>query len=1765
MDGNAAQQTDRAVPGPVGAPQGIRLPAASLPTAELHRVLYEFNNTKCAYPEHSLIQELFEARAAASEDAVALVCGDQQLSYSELNRKANQLAHALRAFGLPVEGRVALLVERGIESVVGMLGILKAGGVYVPLDPNYPADRLHFMIEDSAPVVIVAPADLERRARRLSMNVLVMDNRMSFLEDGNPTQDGLTSSSLAYVVYTSGSTGKPKGVMVEHRSILRLVVGSTYAPVNEQDCVSHTSSPSFDATTWEVWAALLNGARLLVIPQPILLEPVVLDALLVARRVTVMWLTIGLFNEYADLLQEAFSGLNYLLTGGDAMNPATARRVLQKSRPPRHLLNCYGPTETTTYASRLVVTAVAVDALSVPIGRPISNTTTYVLDENWQPAPVGTIGEIYIGGPGVARGYLERPDLTAERFVPDPFSRSSGYRLYRTGDLGRWRSDGSLDHLGRNDRQVKVRGFRVEPGEIEAVLQRVPWVRQAVVTTWEVKPDKRLVAYVVAHLHVKGTDKLTMRRHLTRQLRTYAQTVLPPYMVPAACVVLDSLPLTSNGKIDYKELPQPDLASVPESEYEAPGGDLEKTVADVWCDLLQVPRVSRHDNFFELGGHSLLMVRMMEQLRRVGVPGSTMALFAEPTLVGFCSLLVRPENPEEDLLPNRIPDNCAAIEPEMLTLIQLEPEEIQEIIEHVPGGARNVQDIYPLTPLQSGLLFHHLLSEQGPDVYVRPILLTVESSKSLERLITALQDVIDRHDVLRTAVFWEKLSQPAQVVYRKAMLPVHHPSPSAIADPDEQVAELLQLKNQKMDLQHAPLMSLHVVETGSGKPLPVVLKIHHSICDNVSLEAMFREVAAVIDGVAVESRTQTPFRNHVARMLALSRDTDVEKFFREKIGDVEEPTVPFGITDARGDGSSTEESSEEMERALGERARTVARLFGVSTASVFHAAWALVVSCTTGKGDVVFGSVLLGRMRSVGETHKSLGMFINTLPLRLRLECSVAGLVVQTQAELADLLRYEHASLSIAQRCSGIAGSASMFSSLLNYQHADPSGSSKKIGTDTGITVIKIPEWTNYPITLTVEEQDDRFTLRGGADRSIGAQRVIQFMKSAVSSLVEALETAPQLSATALQVLPEGERHWILDMFNATREEFSRTAVVHGLFEEQARRTPDVVAVICGSQQVTYSELDAKANRVASELMARGVRQGDRVAVFADRGVALVVGLLGTMKSGGAYVPIDVGYPAERVAYILTDCGPRAILTQESVLRQLPPGEVPILVFNGNAELLNRQAGDTVDGPTPRVVPSDLVYVIYTSGSTGRPKGAMLEHGNVVNLIAWNRKSFDLREGKRSSAVASVGFDASVFEMWPALCSGATLLLAPPVTANDPDALIDWWLSQDLDVGFLPTPLAEHAAARNAMHPTLRVMLVGGDRLRHHVVPDGVSLYNNYGPTETAVAATSGLMRAGEGVFHIGRPIANAQIYILDPYDKPVPIGVAGEIHIGGVCVGRGYLNQDEMTRAKFVGNPFARDPAERMYRSGDLGRWRADGTIEYLGRNDDQIKIRGFRIELGEIEVQLVRHPAVGEAIVITREDVPGSKHLVAYITERSGATLVTDELRSYLKDILPDYMIPNALVVVAEFPLTRNGKVDRKALPAPQRQAYSSGTYEAPQGPVEEVLASIWRDLLKVEVVGRDDDFFDLGGHSLLATQLKVRISLALSVELPVSDFFEYPILRELAARIDELRFARVMEKVTAGGDEMEDLLRKVASMPDGKVREWLRELNINNGVEK
>jgi amino acid adenylation domain-containing protein len=1603
-------------------------------------------------------------------------------------------------------------VERSLGMIVGLLAVLKAGGAYVPLDPTHPAERLRFMIQDSAPIVLLTQSHLQHRfsdlGATLPLLLLEQDSPWQSHTPANlaPTDLRVTPHHLAYIIYTSGSTGQPKGVMVEHGGLVNMAVMQIREFAVEQcSRVLQFASVSFDASIFEILMAMCPGAALYLPPQASVLVGETLMQLVVRHGITHALLPPAVLTTLppeADL-----PSIRTLIVGGDALPASLSHRWGRG----RRLINAYGPTETTVLAT--MHECRGQEAGKPPIGRPISNARIYILDEHREPVPIGVPGELYIGGAGVARGYLNRPELTAERFFKDPFVEEPGARMYRTGDLGRWQEDGNIEFLGRNDFQVKIRGFRIELAEIEARLMEHPGVREAVVVALEDNPEeKRLVAYYTAAGGVESAGEVLG----AEQLRSHLSQQLPEHMMPAAYVRVEGMPLTPNGKLDRKALPAPDSEAYASHGYEPPQGDTETKLAEVWGELLGLDRVGRQDNFFSLGGHSLLAVRAISRLRQaLGVEVALRDLFAHPVVADLARILDRAGH------------------------AQLPPIAPAERSEHLPVSFAQ-QRLWFLAQLEGVSEAYHI-----------PLGLHLKGDLDRVALRRALNRIVARHEALRTTFAFVD-EEPVQRIAPAEESGFHLMEQDLRGHGDAQ-AELARLAAQEaggsFDLEIGPLVRGRLIQMANDEHA-LLLTMHHIVFDGWS-QGIFRNELSELYSVFHDGREdplpelEIQYADYAVWQRRWIEGEILQQqgaYWKAALAGVPEVLeLPADHPRRAQQDFAGAFAQLVLDQQLTSGLRALGQRHGTTLFMTLLAGWAALLARLSGQQDVVVGTPTANRGRT--EIEPLIGFFVNTLAIRMDLSDSPGVSQLLEQAKTQALAAQQNQDIPFEQVIELVnpvrsLSHSPLFQVMFAWQNNER-GTLHLPGLQWG-ALPSLPHRTSkFDLTVSLGLAGDRIV--GGIQyaTSLFEQASVERYLGYFQSLLGGMVADETRQVDRIPILTAGERHRVLYEWNETKAEFPSDKCVQELFEEQAEKTPEATAVVFEEQQLSYGELNRRANQLAHYLRKLGVKPDDRVAICVERSLEMVVALVAVLKAGGAYVPLDPAYPIERLRFMLEDSGPVAVLTQGELKGQFTGVGEGIRVLDvKDASRWQEEAETDPDRTSVGLTAEHPAYVIYTSGSTGKPKGVVVTHSCLANYILWSDKTYYRQAGSGSPLVHSIGFDGIVTTLFGPLICGQTLTVLPQGVEMEHLADLRPEVVRYTLVKVTPSHLKLLNQVISSQIAPTRTLMIGGEAIVPSDVlfwqrrfPD-VRLINHFGPTEATVGCCALEISKSASEYHsipIGRPIWNTQIYILDEHREPVPLGIPGELYIGGAGVARGYLNRPELTAEKFVGDPFADEAGARMYRTGDLGRWVGDGNIEFLGRNDFQVKIRGFRIELGEIESRLIQHPGVREAVVVVHEDGRGDKRLIAYYIaaarekeqsdepagEQQEGSLGAEELRSHLSQQLPEYMVPVAYVRLESLPLTPNGKLDRKALPAPEGDAYAARGYEAPVGEIETQMAAIWAEVLKVERIGRHDNFFALGGHSLLTLRV-VNLLERVDIQILAPDVFACPTIESLARKV-------------------------------------------------
>ncbi|WP_052391239.1 non-ribosomal peptide synthetase [Streptomyces sp. NRRL B-24484] len=1626
--------------------------------------------------------------AAQDPAAVAVVAADgSRLTFGELDARANRLARHLIALGAGPETTVGVHLDRGPDLVVALLAVLKSGAAYVPVDPAHPAERTAHVLADAGVALVLTSAARAGALPAAGGRTAVPVDAVRL--DGLPATDPgvpVDPDSLAYVIYTSGTTGRPKGVETTHRGLANYLLWSAGAYAGAPGGTALFSSVAFDLVVPNLWTALMLG-------RPVTLLPADFDLadlgrlLLAAGPLSFLKLAPGHLEVLAGQLdaEQRRSVAAVVIAAGDSFTSALVDRWRVDGA---RLASEYGPTEITVGNSCQEVTGPITTEL-VPLGAPIPNTTAYVLDGGLRPVATGVVGEVYVGGTGVARGYRGRPGQTAGKFVPDPFSAVPGGRLYRTGDLARMLPGGEMEFVGRCDTQVKIRGYRVEPGEVQNVLDEHPAVRASVVVGRSDGPSgTELVAYVVAD--DRGAD-----------LTAFLAGRLPAWMVPSAVVHLAEIPLTSNGKTDHRALPAPGRRSRLTTEFTAPRPGIEAELAEHLRTVLKTEAVGAHDSFFELGGDSIRAVALVGALRAAGFDVAVRDVFRHRTVARLAAAL-------------------GGRSSERLDAPLVAPFELLSEADRrrVPEGVR---DAYPLSQVQLGMLFEmHAAGGEGNYHNVTSFRIRDPRPFSAAAFQAAVDHVVDRHEILRTSIDLDGYSEPIQLVHPDARIAVDSVDVSALA-PQEQEAELRALmareRERPFELDRPPLLRFFTRSHRGGWWL--TFTEFHPILEGWSFSSMimevldrYRELAA---GSAPEPQPLPEVR--FADFVALERRALASEASREHWRASVAAHPKFTLPGAWG---STTEPPGSIQQTyvrfadLQEGLAALAARADVPLKSVMHAAHLKVMSMLTGEEAFSCGLVCDTRPEVVG-ADKVYGLYINTVPFPFRRGARTWTELVRQVFE-TEIGLWPHRRFPLGQMQREFAGGQRLADVYFNYldfhvldtELIDVETSIDDSPNEFGLSV------TSHPGLLALISRPQ--------DVSTENRERLGAMYRAV---LEAMVADPEGDATAAH-LPEGERELVLLAPNRTDAAYPATTLPD-LFEAQVRRTPDAVAVVdTDGSTLSFRELDERVDRLAHVLVELGVGPERFVAVCLREGTEILTALLAVTKAGGAYVPIDPSHPADRSGFILDDTAAGVLVTRDSLRERFAAYAGTVLSVDGDAA---RIAAAPATAPGRELTPANLVYTLYTSGSTGRPKGVLITHEGLVNYLLWAVDGYGLDGADGAVMLGSVAFDLSVPNFFLPLIGGRSVTVLPPEQSPESLAAL---LAGKADYSLLKITPAHLDVLRSLIGPegtvdSVRTFVVGADEVKPETVvawrktAPGARIINEYGPTETVVGCSVHVVPEDfdpSVPVPIGHPIANIRMYVLDAALQPVPVGVAGELYIGGAGVARGYLGRAALTAERFLPDPYASAPGARFYRTGDLARRRPDGELEFLGRIDHQVKIRGYRVELGEIEAVLLTHPEVAEAVVAAREDVPGVRRLVAYVVAVPGAQPAPSALRAHLSAVLPEYMVPAVFVRLDELPLSSANKVDRKALPAPEESgaAERAAEFVPPRSTTELVLTAIWAQVLGTDAIGVHDEFTRLGGDSITVVRMVAQAKLT-GLDLTPRMAMSHQTVAELAAALD------------------------------------------------
>jgi amino acid adenylation domain-containing protein len=1658
------------------------------------RTIERWNRTAQPYPLDCCVHWLFEQQVLRTPREIAVAYESEELTYEELNNRSNQMARYLREHGVGADDRVGICMNRSLGMIVGLMGILKAGAAYIPLDPAYPQARLKYMLENAGIRVLLTETETKDLLPEHSAKAVILDTVWHEIA-GNPTHSPAVEvlpENIAYVIYTSGSTGRPKGVALPHRALSNLI---HWQIRNFEFVLRNTlqfTSLSFDVSVQEIFSTLAAGGLLHLVDDDVRRDIPQLRNVIARKNIERIFLPYVALDHLSKAYLEESSPecpLREIITAGEQLQITPAIQALFERTQDAVLANHYGPSETHVASSYTLKGDAANWPKLPPVGHAIANSQLHVLNACLEPAPLGVAGELYISGSGVARGYLNNPDLTAERFLPNPFSHKAGDRLYKTGDIVRWNKDGELEFLGRIDGQVKIRGYRIELGEIESELRQHPAVEQAVVVVHQDESQrKRLIGYIVTRYKI-ATD----------ELRDYLQSKLPEYMTPSVFVVLESIPLTPSGKTDRRALPPPTPETGPQSEdtYVAPQSLTEELLAQIWTTVLDRTRIGINDDFFALGGHSLLATQVASRIRnifRVDVP--LRRVFEAPTVAKLARVIDRLTQARED---------------------QDEPE-----------IRKTEAALLPLSYAQQRLWFIEELTP-GRTVYHIPVAVRIQGSLDLQALERVFNAIVHRHESLRTH-FGVVDGEPHQIIEPPSSLRLPVLDLNSIAE-DERENEALRITLEEIqtpfDLKQGPLFRVKLLGLAEDD-FVLVAAMHHIVSDGWSLGVLMREVSALYEAFSAGRPSPLPelpvqYADYAAWQRKWLQGKVLEKqisYWKQQLAEAETLDLPMDKAKARPALASNRGAAEivALTPEVTEGLRKVGRRHGTTMYMTVLAAFQVLLARYSGQRDIAVGSPVAGRRRS--ELEGLIGFFINTLVLRSRISGGMTFSQLLGQVRETTLQAYAHQDVPFEKLVEVLQperdlSRTPLFQVMFVLQNAPQSGltlgKAKLASFPLGGNTAK------FDLTLNLGEVESG--LQGGLNYNTdlfteaGAKRMLGHWHGLLSSLI----AEPERPIGELSILNQEEGTQLLLEWNHTAADYPQRCV-HELFAEQAARTPHATAVEFEGRTMSYAELNRCANQLAHHLRRLEVGPEVRVGICLERSFEMVVGLLGILKAGGAFLPMDPSYPSERLEYVLQDGQVPVLLTQERFLSRFENTPVRVLALDAAEDTLAEESGEN---PANTAGVQNLVYVIYTSGSTGRPKGAMNVHGGLSNRLLWMQQHYGLNAADRILQKTAFTFDVSVWEFFAPLIAGARLVMARPGGHQDPEYLSAVIReSQTTIAHFVPSMLSVWLEEKTAGScASLQRVICSGEALSLETQEEFRSkleaeLHNLYGPTEASIEVTFWHCREDRDLSFvpIGKPIANTGVYVLDADGQPVPVNVKGELYLGGVGLARGYLNQPELTAEKFIPNSFSGVSGARLYRTGDQVRWHADGVLEFLGRLDHQVKLRGYRIELGEIESALREQDGVKEAAVLLREDHE-DKRLVAYVVMKDGKT--TEALREGLRQRLPEHIVPTGWVELEQLPLTASGKLDRRALPAPGRE--SRRNYIAPRNEKEERLAEIWSQVLRVERIGVEDNFFDLGGHSLLAVRLCAAIRNRMNCDLSLIDVFQYPTIAKMAQQTE------------------------------------------------
>jgi len=1664
---------------------------------EKNEILYRFNNTTTQYPKEKSVIKLFEEQVEKTPDNTAVVFEGVKLTYRELNEKANSLANYLKNRGVKEREIVSIFLDKSIESIIAILSILKCGCAYMPIDTNYPSERIDYMIKKANSKVILTTKNEKEKLLNYS-NVFCID--LSIVEIYRNSIKNINtevlSEDLAYIMYTSGSTGEPKGVMVKNKNIVRLVKNTNFIKFKEKERILQTGSIVFDACTFEIWSALLNGFELYIIKKEELLDPNLLESYLKKNKITILWITAPLFNQLSESNPKMFETARVLLTGGDVLSPKHINLV-RKMCPNLMIINGYGPTENTTFSTCFTIDKDYEE--SIPIGYPISNSTCYVVSKDLTLLPTEVPGELLVGGDGVSKGYLNNEEQTKSKFIPNKFGEGI---LYKTGDLVKWNKDGSIEFIGRTDNQVKIRGFRVELGEITLKIQDFDGIKECFSIVKTVNNEKVICAYFSAK------EKIDIHT-----LREFLKKVLPSYAIPTYLVQVKSLPINANGKVDKNKLPEPKNNNI-ESEVIGARNEIDTKLINILKELLNVRTISMGDSFFELGGDSLFAINL-------------------------CAKIENEFNTQvhvKDILESHTIEEISDIINKNLN------DKKEKIIVRAPQS-----EYYPISTAQKRMYFTSQVAGESSVLYNIPEGIIFEGNVNVKKLEMSIIALINRHETLRT--YFEPIND---TVMQKILKDVNFKLDIIQNAKYDDIHIMFDEFVKPFDLSKAPLLRARYITFTNGKSA-LFIDIHHIVFDGKSISIFIDELCKLYNGETLPELkiTYKDYAVYENKSLESGELKEAEQYWTDKFkGEIPRLDMPTNYQRPAIQSFEGNRIDLFINNDLTKQIEKLSHALGVTPYMLLVSAYYILLSKYSSNDDIIIGTPVVGR--DIADTYNLIGMFVNTLALRQQIDSKIPfkEFVLQVKENLLNSYKYQTYPFDELVSKLNIKRDTSrnpLFDTMFIYQN----NGFKEIELDGIKAKYYTPDINISKFDLSVEAVPNKEGIKLSFEyaKKLFTAKFIEELSSHYINIVKEILKNINTKIKDINMFSKEEENKILNQFNETKVEYEEKKSISQAFEEQVEKTPDNVAICFGDKELTFKELNEKANSLARYLRKKGIGRNDIVGIMVSRSLEMIIGILAVIKAGGAYIPIDPAYPQDRVEYMLNNSNAKILLTQNKLNKKVD-FENKVFIDLSNKDVYSYLT-DNLENIN---IPEDLFYVIYTSGSTGRPKGVMITHKTITNFTNYCNNYVEYLKNNTYQTVLSittVSFDIFFFETIISLQKGLKVVIANENEQLTPKLLND--LIEKYNVTITQsTPSVMQIFVNNIeempLLKNLKYITLAGEQLPLELVKNlhkiaNAKVYNGYGPSETYYVTFTEM---NDEIITIGKPIDNSQIYILDKDLKPVPIGSIGELYMSGYCVAKGYLNNEELTKKSFIENPFI--PGTIMYKSGDLGKYTEDGNIICLGRVDHQIKIRGQRIELGEIESVILKYPNI-KNVTVVKQTIQNRECISAYYL--SDKRIVTNELRKYISHTLPRYMVPTYFIRLEDFPYTPNGKIDKKALPLPKEVLnVSDEKYVAPKTELQRKLAKIWEKVLNTSPIGINDNFFELGGDSILAMNLNIEL-LKITNRLNYSDIFRFPTIAEQEEKINSKEDSLMFSKIENLSDNYVYVLKNTKNKE--KIKAW------------